>query len=205
MKQKNFIDSHKGSTGILVLILMAIYHQWGNPTAWIYLALHGTYGVLWVLKSRVFPDQAWEKETGWGFGLVIWGSLSLYWVAPWVLMARNVQAPLWLLGLCISLFTFGIFAHFVSDMQKSVALQLQPEHLITDRMFARVRNPNYLGELLIYGAFAILTMHWLPAAILLVWIVFYWLPRMRKKDQTLATLEGFREYRKKSKLFLPFL
>ncbi len=36
MKQKHFIDSHKCATAPAVLLLMAFYHQWENPTAWIY-------------------------------------------------------------------------------------------------------------------------------------------------------------------------
>ena len=57
MKQKFYIDTHKGVTALFVLLLMAIFNQWQNPTAWVYLALHGTYGVCWVLKSRIFPDR----------------------------------------------------------------------------------------------------------------------------------------------------
>ena len=55
MRQKHFIDSNKAATAFLVLFLIAIYRQWQNPTAWVYLALHGTYGFLWVLKSKIFP------------------------------------------------------------------------------------------------------------------------------------------------------
>ncbi|RMG87786.1 MAG: steroid 5-alpha reductase, partial [Chloroflexi bacterium] len=50
MKQKHFIDSHKGVTPIVILLLIAIFNQWENPTAWVYWGLHGSYGVLWVLK-----------------------------------------------------------------------------------------------------------------------------------------------------------
>ena len=205
MKQKFFIDTHKGATAIFVLILMAVYRQWDNPTAWVYLALHGTYGFLWVLKSRIFPDQAWEQKTSLGFGLVIWGSLSLYWIAPWMLMARAVQAPGWYLALCASIFGFGVFSHFTSDMQKHISLQLRPGQLISVGMFALTRNPNYFGELLIYTGFGLLAMHWLPMLILLTWVLVYWLPRMLKKDRILATLEGFEEYKAHSKLFIPFL
>ncbi len=82
MKQRHFIDSHKAATGLFVLALLAVYDQWDNPTAWVYLALHGTYGLLWVLKSRMFPDKQWEQPTSLAYGLVIWAGLSLYWIAP---------------------------------------------------------------------------------------------------------------------------
>jgi steroid 5-alpha reductase family enzyme len=205
VKQRHFIDSHKAFTAFFVLVLIAIYDQWQNPTAWVYLALHGTYGFLWVLKSRIFPDLAWEERTSLAYGLAIWGGLSLYWVAAWLLTARGVQAPAWYLGLCVSMYVFGVFAHFVTDMQKHVALQLRPDQLITDGMFARLRNTNYFGELLIYTGFGLLAMHWLPVVILLAWVTIVWLPRMLKKERVLSAYQGFGEYKAHSKLFLPFL
>jgi len=112
MKQKHFINSQKLMTAFVVLALMAIYDQWQNPTAWIYLALHGTYGFLWLMKSRIFPDLAWEQKTSLLYGLAIWSGLSLYWIAAWLLMARSVQAPGWYLAMCVSMYAFGVFAHF---------------------------------------------------------------------------------------------
>jgi protein-S-isoprenylcysteine O-methyltransferase Ste14 len=205
MRQKHFIDSNKAATAFFVLILMAIYNQWHNPTAWVYLALHGTYGFLWVLKSRIFPDSSWEEKTGLAYGLVIWLGLCLYWVTPWLITSQNIQAPGWYLALCISIYACGVFAHFASDMQKTTALQLNPGQLITTGMFARLRNPNYFGELLIYSGFGLLAMHWLPVVILLVWVGFVWIPRMFRKDRVLAQLLGFDQYKAHSKLFIPFI
>jgi protein-S-isoprenylcysteine O-methyltransferase Ste14 len=205
MKQKYFIDAHKAITGLFVLLLIAIFDQWQNQTAWIYLALHGTYGILWVLKSRIFPDQQWEQPTGIGYGLVIWGSLSLYWVAPFLLVWRSVEAPVWLNALCTSIYSFGVFCHFASDMQKHTALKLQPERLITDGLFTRLRNTNYFGELLIYGSFALLSMHWLSLLVLVTWIVAFWLPNMRRKDRALALLDGFDAYRQRTWYFIPII
>jgi len=205
LKQKYFIDSHKAATGLVVLLIMAIFGQWQNTTAWIYLALHGTYGILWVLKSRIFPDKSWEARANWGYGLVIWGGLTLYWIAPWLLMSRGVQAPPWYLGLCVSLYAFGIFFHYAADMQKYVSLQIQPGRLVTGGLMARTRNMNYFGELLIYLAFALLARHWLPLVILALFVAAYWLPNMRRKDRSLARYPEFAAYRQRSKLFIPFI
>ena len=43
MKQKHFIDTHKGATAPMVLLLIWYFSQWENTTAWIYLAIHGSY------------------------------------------------------------------------------------------------------------------------------------------------------------------
>lgn len=205
MKKKHFIDTNKAVTALVVLALIAWYDQWENPTAWVYLALHGSYGVMWVLKSRIFPDKLWEVRTSLAYGLVIWASLSLYWVAAWLLTSRGVQAPGWYLAICVSTYAFGVLFHFGADMQKFTALKLKPEHLITDGMFRYVRNINYLGELLIYLGFGLLPMHWLPVAILLVWIAVIWLPNMRRKDRSLMRYPDFADYERKTSQFIPFL
>ena len=62
MKQKHFIDIHKGATAPVVFFLILYFHQWENTTAWVYLALHGSYGFMWVLKSKIFPDKTWEEN-----------------------------------------------------------------------------------------------------------------------------------------------
>lgn len=205
MKHKFFIDTNKGVTALVILIMMAVFNQWDKSTAWIYLALHGAYGLLWVLKSNIFPDLSWEQKVSLGFGAVSWLALCLYWIAPWIITSRSVQAPAWHQAICIFLYAFGLFLHFASDMQKHVSLKLNPGVLITDGLFARLRNPNYFGELLIYLSFSLLAMHWLPVAILLIWVLFYWLPRMRQKDRVLSGLAGFAEYKARSKLFIPLL
>ncbi|GAB4521412.1 MAG: hypothetical protein Fur0018_01890 [Anaerolineales bacterium] len=205
MKQRYFIDSHKGATFFFILALMAWYRQWENPTAWIYLALHGSYGFLWVLKSRLFPDKQWEQPASVWYGLYIWGGLTLYWVAPWLLTRNAIQAPVWLLGLCVFLYAFGVFVHFASDMQKYVRLQLRPGRLISDGFFGLSRNINYFGELLIYLSFALLPMHWAPLIILVLMITLSWMPYMRKKERSLARYPEFEAYRRRVKKFIPFV
>jgi protein-S-isoprenylcysteine O-methyltransferase Ste14 len=205
MKQRYIIDSFKGSTFLVILIMMAVYGQWQNTTAWIYLGLHGTYGFLWVLKSRIFPDKSWEKEIGWMWSLLTFIGLCSYWVAPWLIVSRGVENPPWYLGFCIMLFTLGVFFHFTTDMQKFTALELQPESLITTGMMSQIRNLNYFGELLIYLSLAMLALHWLPVTILLCFILIYWLPNMRRKDQSLSRYPNFEAYIKRTKFFIPFL
>ncbi len=206
MKQKHFIDSHKGVTFLVILGMMAYFDQWQNPTAWVYLALHGTYGILWVLKSRIFPDKNWEQPTTLWWGLfVAWAGLSLYWAPPFLIMSTGAQAPAWLLGLAVSMNIFGVFLHFTADMQKHIALQLRPGRLITDGMMARVRNINYFGEFLIYAAFAALAMTWVAFVPLILFVIVYWIPNMLRKDQSLSRYPDFAGYKKRSKLFIPFL
>jgi protein-S-isoprenylcysteine O-methyltransferase Ste14 len=206
MPRKFYIDTHKGITFLVILGMMALFNQWQNATAWVYLALHGTYGVLWVLKSRIFPDKKWEQPVSIWRGVgYYWAGLTLYWIAPYLLNSRGVHAPPWLLGMVISTCTLGIFLHYVSDMQKYIELKYNPGNLITDGLVRRTRSINYFGELLVYGVFALLARHWLPFVILALVVAIEWLPNMRRKDASLARYPQFAEYEKNSRKFIPFL
>jgi steroid 5-alpha reductase family enzyme len=170
----------------------------------VYLALHGTYGVLWLLKERIFPDRQWQQAIGWPQAIVLFLLLGLYWLAPWLLIASGAVPPLPLLAGAIAINLLGVFLHFASDAQKHFVLKLQPG-LIEDGFFARCRNTNYLGEVLIYLSFAMVAMHWLPYAVLAAFGLAVFLPNMRKKDQSLARYPGFEAYRERSGLLLPRL
>ena len=58
-----------------------------------------------------------------------------------------------------------MFLHFASDAQKYFSLKLKKD-LIKEGFFKNIRNTNYLGEILIYLSFAILSMSFIPLVIL---------------------------------------
>ena len=205
MKQKYFIDIHKGATAPLVLGLIVYFNQWENMTAWIYLALHGSYGIMWVLKSAIFPDKTWEAKCSIWYGLYIWGGLTLYWISPFIIMSSSVYNSPMYLGIMVALFTMGVFFHYAADMQKHAYLKLKPGVLITDGLMNRCRNTNYFGELLIYLSFALLSRHWIPIVVLVSFMIIIWLPNMRKKEQSLSRYVDYAEYKKRSSLLIPFI
>ena len=206
MKDKHFIDSHKVVTGLYILLLMAYFNQWNNVTLWVYLALHGTYGLLWVFKSRVFPDKRWNQPTSLVRGIVFWWvGLTGYWIAPFIIASKSVQAPYWVLALAISLNIVGTMFHFASDIQKYTELKIKPNHLITDGFWQLSRNPNYFGEFLIYSSFALLALHWLPWVVLGFIIIVVWIPYMRSKDKSISRYAEFGEYKAHIRSFIPFL
>ncbi len=207
LKHKYYIDSHKALTGPYVLALIAAYHQWDNLVAWIYLALHGTYGVLWLLKSIYFGDKNWERPVRFfGMGLITWLALSLYWVTPWLIVSgRNHPIQPWMIAVCVSMFGFGVFFHFASDMQKHMSLAYRRGTLLTEGLWSRSRNPNYFGELLIYLGFSLLAMHWLPLVALALFVVTTWVPNMRRKDRSLSRYPEFAEYKAHTKLIIPYV
>lgn len=203
VKIKHVINLHKGSTAFVVLALMMIYQNF-TIAPWVYLALHGTYGILWLLKDRIFPDKQWEQEVPEWLGMVAFLVLLLYWVAPFLLISRGTTPPAWLISGAIALNILGVFLHYSSDAQKYFTLKYQPG-LITEGFFARCRNTNYLGEVFIYGSFVLLAQHWLPLVILAAIVAGLFVPNMLKKDRSLSRYPEFEAYQKQSGLLLPKL
>jgi steroid 5-alpha reductase family enzyme len=203
MKLKHFINLHKGLSFPFILTLMLIYQNF-NLGAWVYLALHGTYGLLWLLKDHIYPDKQWEQEISVGMGIFGFVLVSLYWVAPFILISSGSQPPLPLVAAAISLNILGVFLHYTADAQKYYTLKYR-SGLITEGFFARSRNTNYLGEILIYGSFAMLVQHWLPFLILASFIAGMFIPNMIKKDRSLGRYPEFADYKTRSGFLLPRL
>jgi steroid 5-alpha reductase family enzyme len=76
--------------------------------------------------------------------------------------------------------------------------------LIEDGLFARTRNPNYLGEVLIYGGFVLASWHWQPALVLAGWFL-YFVRNMRRKDESMSRHPGFASYKHRTGMLFPAL
>ena len=201
MKLNQIINLHKGLTPFVVLGLMAIYDNFSIP-AWIYLSLHGTYGILWLLKEKLFPDPYFKDEMGFLTSITGFIFLGSYWVAPFILISSQKLIPNFIIAGCVSIYIIGVFLHFASDSQKYFTLKLKKE-LITEGFFEHSRNTNYLGEILIYLSFAILSMNIIPFIILLIFFIIIFYPRMIKKDKSLGKYKDFDEYKANSGLIFP--
>lgn len=197
------INLQKGGTLPFVLALMWRFDCW-SATAWTYAALHGSYGLCWLLKDRVFPDPNWEKKITFAGALNMWVAvLGLYWIAPVLVVTRRIEAPVWSLFLATLIYALGVVVMMASDAQKFFTLEVK-KGLITSGFFARVRHPNYLGEMMIYGSFALLSMHWLP------WVVLAWVwlgvfvPNMLRKEASMSRYPQWQAYRARSGMLLPW-
>ena len=157
IKQKYMIDFAKGVTWLLVLYLIYYYNQADNLTAWVYFCLHGSYGIMWVSKSYIFPDKTWESKVGIPYALLILIGLVLYWAPAFIITSSAHQASLEIIVLAICTFSIGVFYHFASDMQKFIFLKYQ-SGLITDGFWKQCRHPNYFGEITLWIGMAVLSL-----------------------------------------------
>ena len=201
MKLNQIINLHKGLTVFVVAGLMIFYKNY-SIAAWVYLSLHGTYGILWLLKEKIFPDPYFKEKINFITSITGFIFLGSYWIAPFILISsqKSVSSPI--IAASISINIIGVFLHFASDAQKYFTLRIQKD-LITDGFFKKIRNTNYLGEILIYLSFSILSMSYIPFAILALFFFVVFLPRMIKKDKSLTKYASFKEYKQISGLLFP--
>ncbi|MGP0041689.1 MAG: DUF1295 domain-containing protein, partial [Rhodomicrobium sp.] len=189
-----FINLHKVLVFPVVLGLMWWFDNVSIEMC-IYLALHGTYSLLWLMKQSMYPDRRFKvRRPVWIGFLFVFLPLAGYYVAPYLIASRHVSLPAPAIAAIVSLYTFGIFFHYVGDAQKYFTLRAGPA-LITDGLFSRVRNPNYMGEIMIYCAFAALSAHWLPFLIVAAWSAFFFIPGALAKDRSLSRYPAYSAYR----------
>ena len=197
-----------GSFAFLGLLMW--YYRNDSLAAWVYLALQGSYGLVWFIKDMAFPDPNWQRRItiAGGFNAFL-GVLGWYWLFGWLLISgvSDPDYPLpegaWF-ALCISLCILGCTIMIAADAQKYFTLRAR-KGLITDGMFRYVRHPNYLGEMLVYGSFALMVWHWLPLLVLAwVWIGIFAV-NMILKEASLSRYPGWAAYRRRTGWLLPGL
>ncbi|ETW01490.1 hypothetical protein H310_06163 [Aphanomyces invadans] len=195
------INVQKGATFLFVLACMAYFDNW-SWTAHVYLANHGIYGFIWLLKDITIPDASWKVYLTIPSAVVAVTGLGLYWVAGYIVVAHRVEASPSLAAVCIMLHTLGTTLMLAADTQKYFTLKYK-KGLISDGWVTWSRNTNYLGEMMLYLSYALLANHWIPYA----WLAFIWsamfMSNMIAKDASLRKKEGGEAYAKKAGLLFP--
>lgn len=203
LKVYHTVNFHKIFTAFLIFGMMYWYGNW-SIAAWVYVALHGIYGYCWLIKDFGFRDH--QLEAGISLlgttGLYV-GLIGLYWIIPWLFVSRHVEPSNVDLFFAICLHTLGVVVMIASDCQRHFTLQYR-KGLITGGMFRYTRNPNYLGEVMLYASYAYLADHWLAWLLIGYMTFFAFLPRLYRKDVSLSRHPGWREYKHQTGLLVPW-
>eukprot|EP00164_Ancoracysta_twista_P004784 GFYU01006483.1.p1 GENE.GFYU01006483.1~~GFYU01006483.1.p1 ORF type:complete len:267 (+),score=69.02 GFYU01006483.1:68-802(+) len=197
------INFQKAGTAIACLLLMFWFDNW-NLGAYTYLTLHGTYGIVWLMKDMIHPDPNWEHPVGvLGAINTFMAVLGPYWYAMYHTISSGVDVTPQRMSVATSLCILGCVAMMASDTQKYFVLKIR-RGLIADGWFKRCRNTNYLAEMMVYSSFAIVAQSTIAWCILFyVWgLVFF--RNMFKKEFSLRKKEGWAEYRQHSGFLLPY-
>ena len=197
------INAHKILVVPFVLALMWHFHNW-SAAAFLYLGLHGTYALLWLIKQAVFPDKRWAQPIPlWRGVFAPFVPLMAYLVGPYLLISEHTLVPTWMFAAGPFLVILGVFLHYVSDAQKFFTLQVR-DGLIVDGLFGRTRNPNYLGEIMTNLGCVLVSWHWQAALVLTGWFLCY-VHGMRQKDKSLSRHPEFAGYKQHTGMLLPAL
>lgn len=203
------INFQKAGTFVFIGFLMWYYQNF-STAAYLYLALHGGYGFVWLIKDVSFPDAGWQKKVTIAAGLVaFFAVLFLYWVIGWLLISTPdipnypLSDSAWF-ALCTILCILGCVIMIAADAQKYYTLKFQ-KGLIHTGVHKYIRHPNYLGEIMIYSSFGLMAWHWLAAVILLsIWLLVF-VPNMMAKEKSLSRHPGWEDYKKRTGWLLPFV
>ena len=199
LKLRYLINFQKGATFLFVLFLMRHYNNYSFG-AFLYLALHGSYGIFWLLKDYVFGDRSFDRPCTIASIIGCIGLLGGYWYIPYMqISGQGINNPSVYRALtAILMYVFGVNVMLLSDCQKFFTLKYK-KGLISEGMFYVNRNPNYFGEILLYASFAVLVGKWTPWIILgTVWLVVFNLNMYLKDETSLKKKEGWQEYSKRS-------
>lgn len=197
------VNVHKIVTVFLIYGMMVHYDNF-STVAWVYLGLHGIYGYTWLVKDLAYPNPAFHKRmTLFGIVYLYAGLIAWYWLLPWLVIARHVEPPGFVVFLAVALHTLGVTFMATADVQKNLLIR-DRKGLITEGVCAYTRNPNYLGEIMIYSAYALLAAHWIGWAILAYACVVVFFPRMLVKDASISRHPGWAEYKARSGLLIPW-
>ena len=196
------INAQKTGTIFIMSFLMFYYNNYSTG-AWLYLSLHGTYGLLWFLKDMVFPDKSFQHYLTVAPAILVTLFLLSYWLMGYeVMCGLGDQNPSGkkIFG-CFFIFTFGNILMMCSDLQKYIVLKYK-KGLIDDYFLKNNRNTNYFGEILVYLTFAIACGRKEGYIMLILeWIIFFG-SRIYMKDLNLAKKHGFEKYKKNSYIIL---
>ncbi len=164
-------------TTIVGLVVPALLLGLQTPRVVLYLSLHVSYCVWWLLEQQLFPErsrQLFTERLGPAAVVLAVAYVGVFYCLPgWLAMANPVPLSSLTAALGIVLYLFGSLINTGADIQKMTARQLG-EGLVCDGIWRRVRHVNYLGDLLRYSSFAVIAgsaWAWLlPASVLLLYL-----------------------------------
>ena len=193
-------------TTIIGLVLPVLVLHVNTPRVVLYLSLHVSYCVWWLLEQLLFPSRRKQLFTE-QLGLVSLIAAILYvgifYCLPgWLAMANKdpISTTATVVGLV--LYIFGSLINATADTQKLEAKDRGAD-LVESGIWRRLRYVNYLGDLMRYSSFAVIagsSWAWLlPISVLLLYV-----QRIGVRENIMAKkYSEFEVYRQNSWRLLP--
>lgn len=202
LKMAWVINLHKVIT-LFIIYAMMVYLDNFSTAAWVYLGLHGIYGYCWLVKDFGFRDSSFDVRVTYGGAIMTYVVLiAWYWLLPYLFLSRQMPPSGQLLFLAVAMHSLGITWMIAGDCQKHFSLKYR-KGLIVDGVFRYTRNPNFLGEILIYASYAVLAGHWLGYLVVAYAVLFFY-ARMHIKDESISRYAQWEDYAMMSSRLVPW-
>jgi protein-S-isoprenylcysteine O-methyltransferase Ste14 len=205
--QLTAINAAKALTILLLLVLAATLGV-GDMRQVLYLSLHISYCLWWLIEQWLFPlrkEQLFTERVGLGGFVMALLFIGVLYALPGLAAFLN-PAPIGAgtVALALGLFIFGSLINATADVQKMTA-KAMGAGLVADGIWRRVRNVNYLGDLLRYLSFAVVAgLAW--AYIVPVLVLLLYLQRIGQKERQMGAKYGdFSAYQGRSTRLVPWL
>lgn len=126
-----FVNLFKGLTFVWILSLMWYFHNY-SASMYLYLFLHGTYGIFWLFKDLTYPDESFKKMASLGSLILVNILLILYWMMPLLIASgQAIQEPTTRrITFCVISYLVGVFLMLGADIQKTATLSKRKGNFI---------------------------------------------------------------------------
>lgn len=142
---------------IVFLLAFAIVFGIKDLRQVIYLCLHISYCLWWLLEQWIYPQrrQIFNQPAGTGgfiFTLLLVG--VLYTLPGYLAFTNSVPISMTAAAVALPLYIFGTLINATADIQKLTAKEFGAG-LVRDGIWRFSRNINYFGDLLRYLSFSV--------------------------------------------------
>ena len=193
---------------ILCLITLALIYGVNEERQVIYLCLHISYCLWWLVEQWLFPQrrqQLFTEKVGILTFIIVLLFVGVFYSLPGYLAFTNPNPVSYLtVAIALPLYIFGSLINTGADVQKMVAKSMG-SGLVKDGIWRSVRHVNYLGDLMRYTSFSVMAGE-LWAFLLPGVITLLYLQRINQKEQAMAAkYPEFAAYQQNSSRLLPWI
>lgn len=192
---------------VVCLVIYTIVFGISDSRQVIYLCLHVSYCLWWLLEQWLFPArrQIFNEPVGISQFISALVYVGVFYSLPGYLAFTNpTSISVIATAIAIPLYIFGTLINTTADVQKLTAKQYGAD-LVQDGVWRFSRNVNYFGDLLRYLSFSVvagsLWAYLVPGTIALLY-----LQRISQKEQTMSDkYSEYAAYQQSSSRLIPFL
>ena len=193
---------------IFCLVTFALIYGINDARQVIYLCLHISYCLWWLLEQWLFPQrrqQLFTEKVGISTLIFVLLFIGVFYALPGYLAFTNPNPISYLtIAIALPLYIFGSLINTGADVQKMVA-KSKESGLVKDGIWRSVRHVNYLGDLMRYTSFSVMAGE-LWAFLLPGVIALLYLQRINQKEEAMAAkYSEFTTYQRNSSRLLPWI